>query len=1147
MPETTVSIQDFISRWKASGASERSNYQLFLSELCSVIGVAHPEPSQPDNELNTYVFEKAVSERHANGSSSQRFIDLYKQGCFVLEAKQGAEKTRPDELDLTPKKLKTGHGTRGSAGWDVAMTKARHQAEGYAKALPVAEGWPPFILVVDVGHVIEVFADFSGTGKVYQQFPDAQNFRIYLDNLQKEETRERLKLIWTDPFSLDPARRSAAVTREVADRLATLAKSLEGGGHDPKTVAGFLMRCLFTMFAEDVGLLPKAAFTDLLAEIKVQPDIFKPMVESLWAAMDKGEFSTIIKKKVLRFNGGLFADRTALPLNDKQIALLALAAKADWKDVEPRIFGTLLERALDPKERHKLGAHFTPRAYVERLIEPTLLEPLREQWENAKAVALLHADRGDLKSATEQVKAFHRMLCDTKVLDPACGSGDFLYVALEHMKRLEGEVITLMEDFGVESRGLELTGLTVDPHQFLGIEINPRAAAIAEMVLWIGYLQWHFRTKGNVTPPEPVLKDFKNIECRDALLLWDRQEIATDKDGKPLSRWDGETMKTHPATGELVPDETARVPQLHYVNPRKADWPKADYVIGNPPFLGASHIRENLGDGYAEVLWETYPEVGQSVDYVMFWWHKAALLIREHALKRFGFITTNSIHQTFARRVLEPHLGAKEPLSIHFAIPDHPWVTNVDGAAVRIAMTIAREGEHPGTLAHVIKEIGDDGLARHVEISERKGRIHSNLRIGADVAGAVPLLSNERLASRGVQLMGSGFIVAPEEASKLGLGRIDGLERHIREYINGRDLNQRPRGVMVIDLFGLTEKEVRERYPDVYQHVHETVKPERDTNRRDSYRNNWWIHGEPRKAFRPALVGLPRYIATTETSKHRFFVFLDQSILPDNRLVNFALADAFHLGVLSSKVHVLWTLTQGGRLEDRPVYTKTACFDTFPFPNATDEQKARIRELAERLDAHRKKRQAEHEALTMTGMYNVLDKLRAGEELDAKERQIHEWAATTVLKDLHDELDAAVFDTYGWPADLSDEDILVRLVALNHERAEEEKNGLIRWLRPEYQNPTGGRAATQTEADFGDDDMPEIPKPAAMKIRPWPKSLPEQVQVVREVLAELPKAADETTIAKAFKGARKDKLVEILATLEIMGGAKRTDEGLWSG
>src|SRR5690606_12385806 len=315
-----------------------------------------------------------------------------------------------------------------------------------------------------------------------------------------------------------------------------------------------------------------------------------------------------------------------------------------------------------------------------------------------------------------------------------------------------------------------------------------------------------------------------------------------------------------------------------------------------------------------------------------------------------------------------------------------------------------------------------------------------------DVTRTVPLQANEGISSPGVKLHGSGFIVSEDEARSLGLGTISGLDKHVRPYRNGRDLTQTPRGVMVIDLFGLTADEVRDRFPAVYQWVRERVKPERDANRRASYRENWWIHGEPRGLIRPALAGLSRYIATVETSKHRFFQFLDISILPDNMLVAIASDDAYHLGVLSSRIHVTWALAAGGRLGvgNDPRYNKTRCFEPFPFPAATEEQQDRIRTIAEALDAHRARQLDQHEKLTMTGMYNVLEKLRSGEPLTAAEKKIHEQGLVSVLRDLHDELDAAVADAYGWPVHLTDEQILERVVALNKRRAAEEERGIIR-------------------------------------------------------------------------------------------------------
>lgn len=481
----------FITRWKRSSASERANYALFLSELCDLIGVPRPDPSTSDEDANTYVIDKAVVFKELDGTSTTNFIDLYKRACFVLEAKQGSNPAISNDKLALPRKLKRGTAVRGTHGWDEAMLAARGQAERYAKALPASEGWPPFLIVADVGHSIELYADFSLTGKAYLPFPDPRTFRILLEGLADVAIQDRLRSIWLDPLSLDPARETAKVTREVASKLAVLARNLEQK-HSPKAVAEFLTRCIFTSFAEDVKLLPERGWLNLLQSLRDDVANFPPMAEALWQTMNDGGFSPILRSHILKFNGGLFESTKALPLTRDQLGLLIEAADSRWRDVEPAIFGTLLERALDPDERHALGAHYTPRAYVERLVIPTLVEPLRDDWRNALAVITQQVNAGDGASGIETAQAFHRQLCSTRVLDPACGSGNFLYVALEHMKRLEGEVLETLRSLGETQQALEHTGLTVDPHQLLGIELNPRAAVIADLVLWIGYLQWHF-------------------------------------------------------------------------------------------------------------------------------------------------------------------------------------------------------------------------------------------------------------------------------------------------------------------------------------------------------------------------------------------------------------------------------------------------------------------------------------------------------------------------------------------------------------------------------------------------------------------------------------------------------------------------------
>lgn len=924
--------ESFISRWEHSSASERANYAPFLSELCDLIDVPRPEPSTSDEAANRYVIDKAVFFKELDGTSTTNFIDLYKRNCFVLEAKQGSNPkaaASPNSLPTT-RKLKRGTAVRGTHGWDEAMLAARAQAERYAKALPTAESWPPFLIVVDVGHSIELYADFSLTGKAYLPFPDPRTFRILLEQLAQPLIQERLRAIWLDPLSLDPARETARVTREVAGKLATLARNLELH-HSPKAVAEFLTRCIFTSFAEDVKLLPERSWLNLLQSLRDDVANFPPMAEALWQTMNDGGFSPILRAHVLKFNGGLFESTKALPLTRDQLGLLIEAADSRWRDVEPAIFGTLLERALDPDERHALGAHYTPRAYVERLVIPTLVEPLRDDWRNALAVITQQVNAGDQAAAIETAQAFHGQLCSTRVLDPACGSGNFLYVALEHMKRLEGEVLETLRSLGETQQALEHTGFTVDPHQLLGIELNPRAAVIADLVLWIGYLQWHFRTRGDAQPPIPVIRNFHNIVEADALLTWKKRSPALDKAGEPITQWDGVTKKQHPTTGKDVPDETAQRPVYEYVDAKRYKWPEADFIVGNPPFIGGKDIRAELGDGYVTALRKVYDDVPDSADFVMYWWQRAAELTRAGKLRRFGLITTNSLPQVFNRKVVAQNLNAaKDLLSLVFAISDHPWMkalvpeerSPTRYAAVRIAMTVGERGDHQGHLYHVVREGDGRAEGTDVELAEQKGKIFADLRIGVDIAGTVSLEANEDLSCRGVVLHGKGFIVSPARAQALGLGRVSGIDKVIRPYANGRDLTGRSRDVMVIDLFGLTDKEVEQEYPEVYQWVFDHVKPERDHNKRPGRRENWWIFGEPISTFRPALKGLPRYIATVETAKHRIFVFLDSSVLPDNKLVNFALSDAFYFGVLSSRVHIDWALSTGSTLEDRPVYVK---------------------------------------------------------------------------------------------------------------------------------------------------------------------------------------------------------------------------------
>lgn len=1132
-----MNAQIFIDYWSDKGGSERANYQLFINGLCALIGTAPPGAGSEDDRLNDYVYERRVRALDVTGEDgSWNYIDCYKRHCFVLEAKQSRKRQRGPETGGTADLFGAPPAVprAATASWDRLMKQARAQAERYAKALPADHGWPPFLIVVDVGHAIETYADFTGLGKAYLPFPDSRTHRIHLADLADPRIRERLKAIWEAPNSLDPAAHRAEVTRDIARRLARVARSLEKR-HPPKTVALFLMRCLFTAFAEDVGLLKEDGFLDVLRMAEPNPRHLPRYLNTLWHSMDTGnEFDPMIHARVRHFNGGLFRNAEALPLDADEIAELINACKRDWRNVEPAIFGTLLENALDPRERGQLGAHFTPRAYVERLVVPTVIEPLMEEWAGALALAEQARARGDTAGAVAEVETFHRKLCTTRVLDPACGTGNFLYVALELMKKLEGEVLLALQELGRTQANLELAGLSVGPHQFLGLEKNPRAVPIAELVIWLGHLQCHLRERGPESLSEPILKPYDTIREADAVLAWSREELLRDEHGRPLSRWDGVTTRPDPFTGRDVPDETARVELKRYVDPRPADWPEADFVVGNPPFIGGKDLRQELGDGYAEALWAAHPHMPGGADYVMYWWDKAAERVRDKRLRRFGFITTNSITMTFSRRVIQQHLGAKQPLHLAFAIPDHPWADGKGTAAVRIAMTVGVREAGPGVLKTVQSEgsAPDRDGAVSVELKIAHGVIKADLTTGPDVASAVPLRANEGISSRGVSLHGSGFIVTPEQARGLGLGSVPGLEAHIRPYRNGRDLTGRSRGVMVIDLYGLTDTDVRRRFPDVYQWVCDRVKPERDQNNRPTYRDNWWIFGEPRTDLRKMLIGLSRYIATVETAKHRIFQLLDASIRPDNKLIALALDDCFSLGVLSSRIHVAWALAAGALLEDRPVYVKTACFDTFPFPVPTAARRQRIGDLAEEMDALRKEVLAAHgDRLTLTQLYNILEKRRAGEAMTDAERDAYDLGRVGVLLDLHQRIDHAVAEAYGWPAELPESEILARLVALNAERHREERVGLVRWLRPEFQNPDGRAAATQLAASL------DVAETAAVK-HPWPKTPAEQVRALQALLRSSPDGIEVKAAARRFKGAPSNRVGELLELLASVGRAR---------
>jgi hypothetical protein len=1079
-------------RWEVAAPRERANAQPYVMELCEALGVGQPQPAGSGYEFE---FPVRVVDR-ADGLEAWNYIDLYKSGHFVLEAKQ-IESSRPNEL---------------------LLQRAFGQAQAYARALPGDP--PPYLLVLDIPRTIIVWDRWQGTYGSY-----ATGKRINLADLcNRDEDSTFLRTIWENPESLDPRIRATQVTEEIARKLAELARKLEGRGYESERVARFMIRCVFTMFAEDTQLLPKRFFQMAIESGLTSPADFVENVESLWRAMDKGE--KFYFQRLLRFNGHFFHQSEALPLRPDDLALLLTAAKATWRYVEPAIFGTLLTRALDPAERHRLGAEYTPRAHVEQVIRATIEEPVRGWWTPVQAEVMQLCDPSgktlkkqqlDQKTAVNKLREFHGRLRAIQVLDPACGSGNFLYLALHCLKRIEREVLLTIEQISGQ-RDLEVEG--VNPSQFHGIEVKSWAREIAELTLWIGFHQAWTEHYPGTFPPEPLLKETGTLERRDAVLVWDRIEEDPSR-----SRPDPTLRLTHPVTGRLVPDPTARLRYDVHCNARPTQWPAAHFIVGNPPYLGQARQREAFGDGYVDALRAAYPEIPDSADYVMYWWYRAAELVASDNVICAGLITTNSIVQPQNRPVIER--AAQKGARISWAVADHPWIDESGAADVRVAMTVVSKEPEIAILAEV-----DENGRITTEVTTQ--RLNADLTAHADVAhaSASALRANSGLASPGFKLHGPGFILAANEAE--ALRRADPkCTRLVRRFVNGRDLAARNRGLYVIDL-GLFEEHQARQCPMLYDVLRTRVKPERDANARATYARYWWRFGESRRELRAALSGLSRYIATPETAKHRFFVFLDKEVAPDNSVVCIATDNSFHLGVLSSTIHVTWAIAAGGRLGigNDPRYTKTRCFDPFPFPDCSPDLRSRIGGLAEHIDAHRRQSFACDPSLTLTNLYNVVEKLRTGESLSVAERWTHDLGACGVLLDLHNQLDAAVAEAYGWEWPLKKDDLLDRLVELHDLRIEEESKEQVLWLRPDYQTAESLFPAAPIRPAFsGADDEAPLQPPT------WPMETSGQIETLLYELAKGPISVEEAL--SRFQGADLEALVRHLEALSWMGEVRK--------
>jgi hypothetical protein len=1090
--DASTALRALAERWRASTLGEKQAFQHWFLEFCDALGVDRPSPNAADD----YCFEKSVALQRHDLTDGVGRIDCWKAGHFAVEAK--------------------GTGSKGSS--EIHLRRAFKQVSDYVAAEPGTV--PPYLMVVDVPRELIIWEGWRGGFGGF-----AAGRRILLDQLpDRPDDIALLQDIFAQPKFRDPRGKAQQVTRDTAGKLAELAAALEDRGHDPEKVARFLMRCVFCCFAEDVGLLPKKLFERTLKTARDTGDSahVTETITALWRVMDAG--GMFGADKIQKFNGHFFRALESLPLEPADVHLLIEAAGFEWSGVEPSIFGTLLVRALEPAERHRLGAEYTPREYIERLVEPTVVEPLRERWSAVQArVTQLEGSgkKKDLQEAVQEVRSYHVWLRSLRFLDPACGSGNFLYVTMAAVKRIELEVLRELERLN-RKEGTEQTEQILDevhPRQFHGIEVNWWAREIAELTLWIGYHQFWREAHGERAPKEPILEDTGTIECRDAILVWDAKVHRPEKDlPDPTPRI------VDPVTGELVPHPAATLPYMEYLGARQAEWPDADFIVGNPPYIGNKRLKLALGDGYVDALRAAYPDLGDGVDLVMYWWCRVASLVGGGSTIQAGLITTNSITQSSNSSAAARAMGSSA--RVIWAVPDHPWVDEAEGAAVRVAMTVvAREG---------------NSLARHVTVDDEATvtsvrtvlRLNSDLTALVDVGGAasVPLHAARGISYRGYNVVGRGFVLEPDEGARLLMDSSN--EPVVKAYLNGRDLAQRSRNSLIID-FGMLEEPDARSYPGPFQLVMDRVRPERLRSRDKGFRETWWRFGRPRPALREASLGLTRLVATPYVARTRFFTFLDTKVAPDDTLVLIAVDDSFVLGILSSSIHIHWAAAAGTRLGigNDGRYNNPRCFDAYPFPDPSPELRDTIGALAERLDQHRKDAIARDERVTMTGMYNVVDKLRSGETLSLQERVVHEVAACGILRDMHDALDALVAEAYGWPWPMAKEEILERLVHLHGERVAEEKRGVIRWLRPEYQIPRfePGHVAAELELPAGE----ALESPVEVSFIQWPGTAVEQLAALQALVGKSPLTLEQAVAA--FAGGDRKLVGRHLETLAMLG------------
>ena len=901
--------KEFIDKWLNTPLSESQGAQSFFDDICTLVD--HRKVAEfADPEV--FTFEKKAGAGKA---------DAYKEGHFGWEFK----------------------------GSDSDLDDALNQLLRYQVHLKT----PPLLIV----------SSFQ-TIRIQTNFPDMATKQHTIPVAELDQKRHLDMLGWAfhTPAQFRPDQTVDAATEETADVFFSIVKDMEQHVDDLEKLSRYLNQIIFCLYSEDAGLLPDGLFTRIIRQHFHSPATLDKATRDLFQQMAGG--GLFGADEVARFNGDLFKSVDTVEFSLNALYDLEQATRKDWRNIEPSIFGTLFERALDASKRSQLGAHYTSAADIELVVEPVVMAPLRREWESALQEIDALTDNGNEAAARARLEAFQDRLASVKVLDPACGSGNFLYTALRSILDLEKEVIDLND-----ARGWEHMRVMVNPRQMLGLEVNPYAVELARTALWIGYIQWH-QANGLLYHQDPILMPMDTIRLTDAIL------DLSDPD-----------------------------------NPVEPEWPAAEFIIGNPPFLGGGLMRQNLGDEYVEPLFNLYGErIPNFSDICCYWFEKAHTQIAKGKSRHAGLLATQGIRGRANRTVLE---RIKDSGDIFEAYSDRPWV--LEGAAVHVSIVCFDNGSQT--------ERRLDG--------QPIGAINANLAAGVDLTKAQRLRENT-----GISFIGPSPKAPFDITSELAIQmlrspmNVNGRPNSdvVRPVMNARDITQFPRGMYTIDFGAAISEKDAAFYERPYEYIRTQVRPIRIKNRRKRYAELWWMYAEARPGMRKALSGLSRYIATPRISKHRLFVWVFGNTLCNDSNTVFARDDEYTFGVLHSRFHELWARGMGTQLREVESgfrYTPTTCFETFPFPEPDEVQRTAIGAAAARLNELREgwlnppdATEAQLKKRTLTNLYND---------------------RPTWLKNVHAQLDSAVAAAYGWPADLADAEVLERLLALNLERAAAEE------------------------------------------------------------------------------------------------------------